>query len=116
MSAFTALLLPVDGDMERIEWEVDEEHTVLSYLQATVGGDHKLVDCVSISASVDMWIGDESAVDGSEANARATYLGRLLELPGPYFGPVVFTGGPDIDGDTMPLREHEADLLQTALS
>ena len=108
----TVVIIDPDGAARRETWEPAPTGGVLANLQATVGG---LVDCVALSPQLDMWINDDGLTT-CEPNPAATLIAAAHGLDAqPYFGPAVFTGGPDDTGDTRPLEPVQAQaLLQLA--
>lgn len=77
----------------------------------------RLVEVVTLSESVTMWLDEEGLfADPVTVNLPATRIARAFGITGQWFvGTVVFTGGPDADGDTLSLTDGDlrslADLL-----
>lgn len=104
---FRAVTIDVEGDAQAVVW--DASSGTLSALQEAVGG---AVDVVSLHPRVDMWVNDNGIPEGLPINQVATTLTRLFGLSHqPYFGPVVFTGGVDGEGETLTLDEDQVETL-----
>ena len=81
----------------------------LTHLQRAVDG---LVDLVALHEHVTMWVNDEGIVKGMPMNIVATSIARGFGFTHQaYFGPVVFTGGGDEEGETLGLSEQHAEAL-----
>lgn len=104
--------------LDPVAWRGGES---LEALQEGVGG---YVDVLELTASVSMWVNDEGAYR-CHLNRAATKLASLvlgseggpaqdLLTDGvvPVFGPVVFTGGRDDDGEVRPLRPEAVEWLR----
>lgn len=108
MSNFRVVTVSAQGEAREVLWDVTEAGT-LPLLQRAVGG---LVDVVALCRDLDMWINDEGLCHGMDLNHEATGIARLCgRVTQPYFGPVVFTGGPDEEGNTTPLQPDQAAAL-----
>lgn len=104
----TALVVTVDGT---VTLEAFPEGDSLAFLQAKVEG---YVDVVSLSEHVDMWVNDEGLMT-HDVNPVATMIAAGFGMDHqPYHGPVVFTGGADDEGTTLPLAPEWAIELQAA--
>jgi hypothetical protein len=102
----SALTITEDGTATIVEFPTDGDS--LSFLQHHVGGN---VDVVSLSSYLDMWVGDESLFTHGP-NAVATAIAHTFGFDAQlYHGPVVFTGGVDDDGNTLPLVDGLAPLM-----
>lgn len=103
MQSFTAVVVAVDGVATVHRWDPAD---TLSRLQEAVGGH---VDVIGLSPALDMWLNDEGLVNGMLINWAATAVaaahGYVYQ---PYAGPVVFTGGTDEEGNTLPLTQDQA--------
>lgn len=70
---------------------------------------YRLIDCrnvdvISLTATIDMWVDDEGLIVGEpEPNYVASGIMHRLGREGLIFGNVVFSGGPNADGDSQPL-------------
>ncbi|MEU9291298.1 DUF3846 domain-containing protein [Streptomyces sp. NPDC048275] len=71
-------------------------------------------DVVSLTRQWDMWIDDEGMYN-HPVNPAATALARRFGFTHQhYHGPVLLTGGPDAEGNTLPLlRQQLIGLLLT---
>lgn len=76
------------------------------------------VDVVSLSPEVDMWVDDEGALKPPlRVNQLASYIATRHGLPFQlYVGTVVFSGGSDTEGNTMPLGKPARDQLMSLIN
>ena len=115
-NAFQAVLVNTDGTAETVTWTPTSDMPNYKHFQKFVGG---MVDVVSIARDMDAWVNDEGMILGLEPNLSATFLLAYLsgrKLRQPLFGPVVFTGGPDPEGETQPLTDEAVELFHIALT
>lgn len=103
------LLVGVDGAAHRRRWTTDAHGGLLAQLQGAVGG---LVDVVALADNLDVWVNDEGLYL-CEPNPVATLLALALGRDAPLFGPAVFTGGADQQGDTVGLDPGTCEQLTT---
>lgn len=63
------------------------------------------VDVVALSPEIDMWVDDEGALKPRvRVNQLASYIATRFDLPFQlYVGTVVFSGGPNTEGNATPL-------------
>lgn len=91
-----AVAVNVEGEFSDVELPAD---TVLRGLYDTIGCAQ--VDVVALTARLDMWLDDDGMYTNT-SNPAATLIargfGHVHQL---YYGTVVFTGGPDDQGDTL---------------
>lgn len=102
-----------DGVAHPALWTLDAGQGCLSHLQEAVEG---LVDCVSLAPHVDLWVNDEGLYR-CEPNPVVTVMAHALsgrDLSQPLFGPAVFTGGVDDEGETLGLSEDQQQTLVAA--
>lgn len=105
---FRAVTIDIDGDAKAVQWDPTTSDT-LRHLQQAVGG---LVDAVTLHESVTMWVNDEGVLRGMPINLVASSLARDLGTTHqPYFGPIIFTGGCDDEGETLGLSEQHVEAL-----
>lgn len=105
------LRVGVDGTITDVSWD-DDGTGALSALQQAVEG---IIDLVALRPEVDMWLNDEG-LHTHPVNMVATLVAKSLHpyIQQHYYGPVVFTGGSDAEGHTMPLsQEAELSIHQT---
>lgn len=104
-------VLAVDeaGQGRELVWPDDE--STLSVLQQAVDG---CVYLVELAGDLSMWCNDEGLLNGSACNGVATILAAAFGARQRFFGPVVFTGGADAEGATLPLRDHQLEALKMA--
>jgi hypothetical protein len=97
----TALVLTTRGEVSTIDISTDS----LSKLQGAVDG---LIQPVDIDDSITMWVNEEGLLRNDLAiNPLATALFiQIFEAKTPIIGDVVFTGGPDEEGNTLGLGEN----------
>ena len=107
INPFRAVTIAVDGTAEAVQW--DATRGSLTHLQQAVDG---LVDLVVLHEHVTMWVNDEGIARGMPMNIVATSIARGFGLTHQsYFGPAVFTGGGDTDGETLGLTELRVEAL-----
>lgn len=107
------VVVGVDGIARPDLWVLDAGHDCLSHLQEAVEG---LVDCVALAPHVDLWVNDEGLYR-CEPNPVVTVMAHALsgrDLSQPLFGPAVFTGGVDDEGETLGLSEERQQTLVAA--
>src|SRR5450759_2220752 len=75
---------------------------------------HDMVEVVEVDDNgTTMWINEEGKYCGVEVNEKATWLARGRIFDGDrIMGDVLFTGGPDDNGDTTSLSKEWADKLR----
>jgi len=95
-----ALRIAIDGTVTDLSWE---DGKTLEALQAGVEGS---VDLVALRPDVDMWANDEGLFT-HDVNVVGTLVADALRGDHwqDYHGPLVFTGGNDEEGRTLPLSE-----------
>lgn len=102
------LVICTDGVTRNERWPVRADGSILAGLQEAVGG---LVDVVSLTDQVDLWVNDEGLYV-CEPNPFATLVasgfGRWTQ---PYLGTAVFTGGVDGEGRTLSLGDEVVEAL-----
>lgn len=107
MTEFRAVTISTEGIAQEVVW--DASGGTLGLLQQSVEG---LVALVDLSPHLDMWVNDAGIVLGMEINQVATQIARLCgQTVQPYYGPAVFTGGSDPDGQTLPLSADQAGAI-----
>jgi hypothetical protein len=96
----TALVLTTRGEVSTIDISTDS----LSKLQGAVDG---LIQPVDLDDKVTMWVNEEGLLRNDlDVNPLATALFiQIIEAQTPIIGDVVFTGGPDEEGNTLGLDE-----------
>lgn len=103
------LVVRTDGTTHRHRWTPAHDGSLLTHLQAAVGG---LIDVVALTDDLDMWLHDEGLYL-YEPNPVAMVLAAALGRDTPFYGPVVFTGGPDQHGGTRGLDSRVSAQLVT---
>lgn len=104
-----ALVIPTDGDIYPVEFEIGNSYDMLS---KGVGG---LIECVEISKGIDMWINEEGKMYGLDYNVRATAF-YWTRHPAAFMrdvivGDVVLTGGVGEEGETLGLSPAQVNWL-----
>jgi hypothetical protein len=101
------VIVEPDGTARREDW-AGPDGNLLDHLQQAVGG---LVDAVSLTPVLDMWLNDEGMFR-CEVNPIASVLAASYGMTQPYFGAAVFTGAINHRGSTTSLTaEQVTDLL-----
>ncbi|MFE9881926.1 DUF3846 domain-containing protein [Streptomyces sp. NPDC005784] len=112
----TALLLTCTGALAEIDLPFGRDGRSSAdrsaVLRATLRCER--FDVVALTTQWDIWI-DDDGLHNHPVNAAATALARrfgfVFQL---YHGPVLLTGGPDAEGNTLPLlKEQVLGLLRT---
>jgi hypothetical protein len=112
----SALLLTCDAQLVEIDLPFghDDKSSAerRAVLRAALRCDR--FDVVSLTRQWDMWI-DDDGLYNHPVNPAATALARRFGFTHQrYYGPVLFTGGPDAEGNTLPLlRQQLIGLLLT---
>ncbi|MGR3938429.1 DUF3846 domain-containing protein [Streptomyces sp. BRA346] len=112
----SAFLLTGDGQLVEIDLPTahteEDREARAAVLRATLRCDR--FDVVALTHRWDMWIDDEGQFN-HPVNPFATVLARRFGFVyQDYHGPVLLTGGPDAEGNTMPLlRDQVTALLHT---
>ncbi|MEU6460109.1 DUF3846 domain-containing protein [Streptomyces sp. NPDC047065] len=106
-----ALVVRVDGNFELIDWPTKSGNTLNTLYKAI---ECERVDVVDVTSRFSMWLDDEGLANGAPINEYASRLYGLYQpLHQPYWGNVVFTGGPDAEGDTLGLNLDQTLELMT---
>ena len=108
MSKMLALVVRTDNTTERLE--VAESELSKSVSNA-VGG---LFTHVTIHEALDFWCNDNGFAENLPINKVATELYANLGGRTPIVGDVVFTGGTNAGGYTLPLDANFAKALEVA--
>lgn len=109
---FRAITTTPDGNTTCRTWTVTEEVRAGEHLCHAIGA---LVDVVTLSPQVSMWITDDGGSGGLGYNPVATAIAATYSHGHRrYFAAVVFTGGPDPHGITAPLSATTSDHLLAA--
>lgn len=103
-----ALQINTDGTVEIIV--NDDKFVGYSTLSGAVGG---MIECVTFSDTLTMWVNEEGKMCGLPVNEYATRL--FVANFGPFdtiVGNAILTGGADDDGETLGLTDGQiADLV-----
>lgn len=102
----TALVINTNAEVSLIDLSSDS----LKVLQAAVDG---LIQPVDLDDSVTMWVNEEGLLRSDlEINPIATGIySQMFDINNPIMGDVVFTGGTDSEGNTLPLATEEIRVL-----
>lgn len=108
MKVNTIAILTPAGELSRTTYT--GAGTLLPILQVECGG---YVQVVSLTGTLDMWCNEEGKFNGSEWNECATAVWQAIYGPtDEIFGTVVYTGGPDEDGDTTGISDEDYERLE----
>lgn len=106
-----AIVVKASGEV--IEKEFDNIGTY-QFLSESVGG---LIQCVSLTDKVDMWLNEEGKMINLPDNPIATVAwASVFGETDIIVGDVVFTGGVDSEGETIGLSETQFDKLLNVLN
>lgn len=101
-----ALILSIDGNRKIVDFEVGNSYELL---RDTVGG---LIECVSLSNTIDLWVNEEGKLLDLPGNLLATLLYQsVYDTKDVIVGDVIFTGGADEDGETLGLSDADLAFL-----
>lgn len=105
---FRVVTIDTDGVAKQTDFQVGPDG-LLPHLQQAVGG---LVDVVSLSPSLDMWLNEEGLVYGLPFNSVATEIAAHFGFDHqPYVGTAVFTAGVDAEGESLAIDDAAAAAL-----
>lgn len=95
---------------------LDVESEFLSKMQTAVDG---LIQPIDLSDNLTMWVNEEFLFRNSfEPNLLGTAMYQSIGGEGLIMGTIVFTGGVDVEGDTMGLSQNDyyrlLDLVKSA--
>lgn len=109
MTTISAILIPVEGDVEAMEYDRKDG---LKTLQDAVGG---WIEAVEADSQTTLWINEEGKLEGLPINKRATLLWwTLMPAARGYdvlVGDVVVTGGTDSHGNTLSVVKRVKEML-----
>jgi hypothetical protein len=102
----TALVINTNAEVSLVDFSKDS----LKVLQTAVDG---LIQPVDLDGNVTMWVNEEGLFRSDLAvNPIATGIyTQMYDIENPIIGDVVFTGGTDSEGNTLPLGEEEIRVL-----
>jgi hypothetical protein len=96
-----AYIVNTDGTSKVVEFEVGNSYDLIR------NAVHGLIECVSISPELDIWLNEEGKLTAMELNEFATALYRkTYNTPDFIVGDVIFTGGADEEGETLGLSDE----------
>jgi hypothetical protein len=97
----------VDVQIKAID--IAENNKELENLQREVGG---WVQMVELSPTITMWCNEEGKLIGLPLNYAATRIWtKVFGYTDAIMGQVVFTGGSDDDGETLPLSKEDEQVI-----
>ncbi|MFJ3533810.1 DUF3846 domain-containing protein [Streptomyces sp. NPDC090132] len=111
-----AFLMHTDGTFEVLEWPGETRKNLRTLRQAICCD---VIDAVTISADLTMWVNTEKIPNGAPLNFPATRLyaaerGTLHQI---YHGSVVITGGVSESGESQGLTQSAViNLLEVHMS
>lgn len=106
-----AILITPESDIVPVALPVEPRHRQ-AVLRALIRCDR--YDVVALTTRLDMWLDDEG-IYNHPVNPLATLLGARHGREQPYHGPVLLTGGPDADCETLPLTPAQVRALLASL-
>jgi len=93
------ITISIDNQVDIIEVDAIEYET----LSTAVNG---MIELVSLSEDVDMWLNEEGKLRGMEPNVLATLLfNKVFPNFDVIMGDIIITGGSDDDGNTVGLSD-----------
>ena len=96
-----ALLVRPDATVEAVTLPGDDNRPAMYTASGCT-----TVDVVEVRIGLDAWLDDEGRINGSDINEPGTVIARWYGAQcTDLYGPVLFTGGPDAEGDTRALSE-----------
>lgn len=107
-----AIRLAEDGTLSDLD--LDAPEGTLAVMQSAVEG---LIERVALPPSLDMYVNEEGGYTMNDRrNPYAEYVAGFTYGPGlVFFGPVLFTGTPDEEGETQGVAPQYAEALRTLL-
>lgn len=98
---FTAFSITPEGNTITHRWPQASDG-YLTHMQAAVGG---VIEHVDLGLDdLDLWVDEEGRLTNALPNMLGTQVAdRYLPQFNWYFGPVLFTGGSDDEGNALPL-------------
>lgn len=104
MSTIRALVIKTSGDVYAVF--VDSED--LTDIQAEVGG---YVEVLAVREGMDVWVNDMGALTLPPNPVASLAVSMLGGIPRKLFGPVVFTGGHDAEGNSKDIGDGPETVL-----
>ncbi|NKS56268.1 DUF3846 domain-containing protein [Rhodococcus hoagii] len=113
-NTITALRLTVDGELTAIDLEQTAGAGCLQALYREI--ECQGVDVVRLADNIDMWLDDEGLYT-ADVNPIATAIAKAHGFVWQkYVGNVVFTGGADDEGDTLPLSPAARERIEALVA
>jgi hypothetical protein len=78
--------------------------------------DCRWFDIVSLGHGIDLFVDDEGAINGSTLNLPATIIAHTLGVPAALFGTAIALGSNDATGESLSLKDEQAQLMVHALA
>jgi len=89
--------------------DIAENNKELENLQREVGG---WVQAVELTPTITMWCNEEGKMIGLPLNYAATRIWtKVFGYTDAIMGKVVFTGGADDEGETLPLSKEDEQVI-----
>jgi hypothetical protein len=82
-------------------WEITD-------IQEAVGG---YVEHLNVGSGIGAWLNEMGALTLPPNPVASLAVSMMSGIPRRLFGPVVLTGGPDVDGNAMDISEHAESAL-----
>lgn len=110
-----AIIIDPDGTYRTVEFP--QEADTVDFLQDAVGGLFDVVRTKINGIEIDMWVNDEGLLVGLPLNRLATHIHetRVGNEYACIVGAVIITGGPDQEGNTIPLNLDQAGVIDNWL-
>jgi hypothetical protein len=104
---FQAVRITEAGSFERISLD---RNKVLDSLYGAIGC--RYVEVIQATETISIWVDEEGLMRRPTPNYLATLLAAELGFGQVIVGVVVFTGGADSEGNTLPLGDGDLRLLE----
>lgn len=106
-----AIAINTQSEISEHHFERGESYDLLS---DSVGG---MIECISLSDKIDMWINEEGKVYNHDYNPLATLIfAHKFGSIDIIVGDVILTGGVDEEGETLGLSDEIFDKLWNVFS
>ncbi|WP_189103422.1 DUF3846 domain-containing protein [Streptomyces kronopolitis] len=100
----TALLITPEADFVQLDLPADSK-IQQAVKRAVMRCDR--YDVVALTNTLDMWIDDEGLYNHPVNKVATAFAARFGFIWQNYHGPVLLTGGADVDGGTVPLTKDQ---------
>lgn len=111
----SGILINTDGTVQDVTSNEGEDTLRFMYRVLNV----QMVELVSLTDTLDLWIDEEGMYSGQEPNEPATRFAARHGFRNPWgiplMGPVLILGGTDEEGDTRSLAAEDAEKVRNTL-